>query len=145
MTIANFWFYLQNRLIQMSQTGGQLYSDTSPFSIPCCHIPHFYETATDIKQSFAQLFIPEIFLMKLITGLFEPHLICSTSCPTPGSSTSRWRSSSCSRCPTSSTGSTHLQRTKKIHFWCRIYKTFCSRNLQIFIISSLSFVSGKLL
>ncbi len=29
-----FCFYLQNRLIQYSQTGGQLYSDTSPFSIP---------------------------------------------------------------------------------------------------------------
>jgi hypothetical protein len=29
-----FCFYLQNRLIQTSQTGGQLYSDTSPFSIP---------------------------------------------------------------------------------------------------------------
>jgi len=26
---------LQNRLIQTSQTGGQRYSDTSPFSIPC--------------------------------------------------------------------------------------------------------------
>jgi hypothetical protein len=26
---------LQNRLIQTSQTGGQWYSDTSPFSIPC--------------------------------------------------------------------------------------------------------------
>ncbi len=29
-----FCFYLQNRLIQTSQTGGQWYSDTSPFSIP---------------------------------------------------------------------------------------------------------------
>jgi len=29
-----FCFYLQNRLIQTSQTGGQLYRDTSPFSIP---------------------------------------------------------------------------------------------------------------
>jgi len=29
-----FHFYLQNRLIQTSQTGGQQYSDTSPFSIP---------------------------------------------------------------------------------------------------------------
>ncbi len=28
----NFCFYLQNRLIKTSQTGGQLYSDTSPFS-----------------------------------------------------------------------------------------------------------------
>jgi hypothetical protein len=26
---------LQNRLIQTIQTGGQQYSDTSPFSIPC--------------------------------------------------------------------------------------------------------------
>jgi hypothetical protein len=34
MTIDNFCFYLQNRLIQTSQTGGQQYSDTSPFSIP---------------------------------------------------------------------------------------------------------------
>jgi hypothetical protein len=34
MTTDNFWFYLQNRLIQTSQTGGQWYSDTSPFSIP---------------------------------------------------------------------------------------------------------------
>jgi hypothetical protein len=33
-TIDNFCFYLQNRLIQTSQTGGQLYSDTCPFSIP---------------------------------------------------------------------------------------------------------------
>ncbi len=35
MTTKNFCFYLQNRLIQTSQTGGQQYSDTSPFSIPC--------------------------------------------------------------------------------------------------------------
>ena len=34
MTIDNFWFYLQNRLVQTSQTGGQWYRDTSPFSIP---------------------------------------------------------------------------------------------------------------
>jgi hypothetical protein len=40
MTTDNLCFYLQNRLIQTSQTGGQRYSDTSPFSIPClnCHI-----------------------------------------------------------------------------------------------------------
>jgi hypothetical protein len=34
MTTDNFCFYLPNRLIQTSQTGGQHYSDTSPFSIP---------------------------------------------------------------------------------------------------------------
>jgi hypothetical protein len=35
MSTDNFCFYLQNRLIQTSQTGGQRYSNTSPFSIPC--------------------------------------------------------------------------------------------------------------
>jgi hypothetical protein len=34
ITTDNFCFYLQNRLIQTSQTGGQWYSETSPFSIP---------------------------------------------------------------------------------------------------------------
>jgi hypothetical protein len=34
MMTDNFCSYLQNRLIQTSQTGGQQYSDTSPFSIP---------------------------------------------------------------------------------------------------------------
>jgi hypothetical protein len=34
VTNNNFCFYLQNRLIQTSQTGDQWYSDTSPFSIP---------------------------------------------------------------------------------------------------------------
>ncbi len=34
MTTDNFCSYLQNRLIKTSKTGGQWYSDTSPFSIP---------------------------------------------------------------------------------------------------------------
>jgi hypothetical protein len=34
MTTDNFCFYLQNTLIQTSQTGGQQYNDPSPFSIP---------------------------------------------------------------------------------------------------------------
>jgi hypothetical protein len=34
ITTDNFCLYLQNRPIQISQTGGQQYSDTSPFSIP---------------------------------------------------------------------------------------------------------------
>jgi hypothetical protein len=34
MTTDNFCFYLQKRPIQTSQTGGQWYSGTSPFSIP---------------------------------------------------------------------------------------------------------------
>jgi len=35
MTTDNFCFYLKNRLIQTTPTGGQRYSDSSPFSIPC--------------------------------------------------------------------------------------------------------------
>ncbi len=34
MTTDDFCFYLPNRLIQTSQTGGQRYGDTSPFSTP---------------------------------------------------------------------------------------------------------------
>jgi hypothetical protein len=41
MTTDNLCFYLQNTLIQTSQTGGQLYSDTSPFCIPCFHQKRF--------------------------------------------------------------------------------------------------------
>jgi hypothetical protein len=41
MTTDNFCCYLQNRLIRTSQTGGQQYSDTSPFSIPCPRWCHF--------------------------------------------------------------------------------------------------------
>jgi len=53
MTTDNFCFYLQNRLIQTSQTGGQQYSDTSPFSIPClipCPIKQdFYNSHTKYR------------------------------------------------------------------------------------------------
>ncbi len=38
MNTDNFCFYLQNTLIQTSQTGGQWYNDTSPFSIPWAYI-----------------------------------------------------------------------------------------------------------
>jgi hypothetical protein len=34
MTTDNCCFYLQNRLIQTTQTGGQWYSDTSPLVFP---------------------------------------------------------------------------------------------------------------
>jgi hypothetical protein len=43
MTTDNFCFYLQNRLFQTSQTGGQQHSDTSPFSIPWIgHLAEFF-------------------------------------------------------------------------------------------------------
>ncbi len=50
MTTDNFCFYLQNRLFETSQTGGQWYSDIFLFSIPCFS-PHdgdkkFYNVKT---------------------------------------------------------------------------------------------------
>ncbi len=48
MTTDNFGFYLQNRLIQTSQTGGQWYSDTSPISIPWMHRITTLSTTTHI-------------------------------------------------------------------------------------------------
>jgi hypothetical protein len=41
MTTDNFCFYLQNRLIQASQTGSQRYSDANTFSIPCSKVPRY--------------------------------------------------------------------------------------------------------
>ncbi len=38
MTPDNFCFYLQNRLVKTSQTGGQWYSDTFPICIPWHHL-----------------------------------------------------------------------------------------------------------
>jgi hypothetical protein len=38
LTTDNFCFYLLNRLIQTSETGGQQYSDTSPLSIPWVYL-----------------------------------------------------------------------------------------------------------
>jgi hypothetical protein len=48
MTTDNFCFYLQNRLIQTSQTGGQLYSDTFPFSIPWFKL--FNNISADLQE-----------------------------------------------------------------------------------------------
>ncbi len=53
MTTDNFCFYLQNRQIQTSQTGGQWYSDTSPISIPwiktCCCIECYVNEASAVN------------------------------------------------------------------------------------------------
>ncbi len=51
MTTDNICFYLQNRLIQTSQTGGQWYSDTSPFSIPCINPYIFFSVALPMALS----------------------------------------------------------------------------------------------
>ncbi len=43
MPTENICFYLQNRLMQTSQRGGQWYSDTSLFSIPWTNSLSFYD------------------------------------------------------------------------------------------------------
>jgi hypothetical protein len=51
MTTDNFCFHLQNRLIQTSQTGGQWYSDTSPFSIPWLHNNGSFTLETSVSET----------------------------------------------------------------------------------------------
>ncbi len=48
MTTDNFHFNLQNRLILIGQTGGQLYSDTSPFSVPWLNIQELGKCNIDL-------------------------------------------------------------------------------------------------
>jgi hypothetical protein len=56
MTTDNFCFYLKNRLIQTSQTGGQQYSDTSPFSIPWTNaLAHFAAASVTKKKALKTL------------------------------------------------------------------------------------------
>ncbi len=64
-----FCFYMQCRLIQTSQTGGQWYSDTAPFSIPwfvfwhlqpllaCVFAMHFLRAFFGICSAFLQWFV----------------------------------------------------------------------------------------
>jgi hypothetical protein len=54
MTTDNFCFYLQNRLIQTSQTGGQQYSDPSPFSIPWWETPRKFQVLLAPPPPFGQ-------------------------------------------------------------------------------------------
>ncbi len=48
-----FLFYLQNRPIWTSQTGGQWYSDTSPFSIPC--LMHWLHDLSHVECNWKKL------------------------------------------------------------------------------------------
>ncbi len=55
MATDNFCFYLQNRLIQTSQTGGQWYSDTSPFGTGHCFFTCDVFDLGDAFQDFFKL------------------------------------------------------------------------------------------
>ncbi len=54
MTIDNFCFHLQNILIQTSQTGGQWYSETSPFSIPWSKV--LFSSGNNSKTYFDKIY-----------------------------------------------------------------------------------------
>jgi hypothetical protein len=56
MTTDNFCFYLQNRLIQTSQTGGQQYTDTSPFNIPCLVVPFTIKFSPYFSRKPSQIY-----------------------------------------------------------------------------------------
>ncbi len=66
MTTGNFYFYLQNRLIQISQTGGQWYSDTYPLVFPV-------KTKDDRNVLFCLTLLPLTFakLEHLFTFVFN--------------------------------------------------------------------------
>jgi hypothetical protein len=51
MTTDYFCFYLENRQIQTGQTGGQWYSDTSLFSIPCPDLPSLVALPVNVEHA----------------------------------------------------------------------------------------------
>ncbi len=69
MTTDNFGFYLQNRLIQTSQTGGQQYSDTCPLVFPgisytfSLHTAIYSLSVYIIEQQYFKDFYAKIFTM----------------------------------------------------------------------------------
>jgi hypothetical protein len=70
MATDNFCFYLQNRLYQTSQKGGQRYSDTSPFSIPCIYPSirlSIYLSIYPFTYLYAKHCTVALFLFPLIT------------------------------------------------------------------------------
>jgi hypothetical protein len=78
MTSDNFCFYLQNRLIQTSQTGGQWYSDTSPFNIPWSVCPSVCLSAYQSIESSVCLSIgPPVCHMEAVQDC--PSLLWSVS------------------------------------------------------------------
>jgi hypothetical protein len=68
MTTDNFCIYLQNRLIQTSQTGGQQYSDTSPFSVP------FFGLNELVVYKLRRI-QPTVKFMTDATTLSQPHTV----------------------------------------------------------------------
>ncbi len=58
MATDNFYFHLQNRLIQTSQTGGQQYSDTSPFITDKLLTDQFTSNDKEYKYALMSKHVP---------------------------------------------------------------------------------------
>ncbi len=67
MTTVNFCFYLQNRLIQTSQTGGQLYSATSLFSIPWFQV---HRTSKNVNFHILQIYCCQKWVCETLSLFF---------------------------------------------------------------------------
>ncbi len=66
MTTDNIYFYLQNRLIQPTLTGGQSYSPPSPFSIP------WLQPWPPFKGSSVRVRIEKIFAVTNALAYYAP-------------------------------------------------------------------------
>ncbi len=77
MKTDNFCFYLQNSLIQTSQTGGQWYSDTSPFIIT------WFNIIVIVLSSFINHLTSFAFIFcRYVTFIYFYHLKKeNSSCP----------------------------------------------------------------
>jgi hypothetical protein len=75
MTSDNFCFYLQNRLIQTSQTGGQWYSDTLYYSLVCLSIRLSISLPVD-RIICLSVYRPICVSYGGSAGLSQPSLVC---------------------------------------------------------------------
>ncbi len=75
MTTDNFCFYLQNRQIETSQTGGQQYNDASPWSIPWTKViaAKFHDNKQSNKHS--QIILIAILFMMFLLKWIKLSLI----------------------------------------------------------------------
>jgi len=70
MTNDNFCFYLQNKLIQTSQTGGQWYCDTFPFSIPWLKTSVLAHSYISFRDPLISTTKPHFWCHFILTSLF---------------------------------------------------------------------------
>jgi len=146
MTTDNFFFFLKNRLIQFSQTGGQRYSDTSPFSIPWSfgHSPNirqggkrscFYgHIVSDKEKKFYGLntwcFPLKSWVLKWRSLRFpESRLPCWTKIPWR----TWWRSCVGEDEKNRFRSKIFVRSVSRNLIWAQCYKTFYGRNLRCLV------------